>query len=367
MALKCGIVGLPNVGKSTLFNALTSAKALAANYAFATKEPNMGVITVPDDRLKALQALVQPQKVVPTAIDIVDIAGLIRGASKNEGLGNKFLGNIREVNAIVHVVRCFDDDNILHVDNRVDPVGDKETIDMELIFKDMESVDKQLQKQKKMAKGGDKALLKLVDLLERLNTHLESGQPARSFEDYENDDEELYVLQLQLLTAKPIIYVCNVDEASVLEGNHHTKAFAKAVEGEDAEILLVSAAIEADITELDSYEERLEFLQDMGLDEPGVNKLIRACYRLLNLITYFTAGEKEVRAWTIKEGTKAPQAAGVIHSDFERGFIKAKTVGFDDFVEKGGWKGAQEQGSLRQEGKEYVVSDGDVLEFMFNV
>lgn len=367
MALKCGIVGLPNVGKSTLFNALTSAKALAANYAFATKEPNIGVITVPDDRLKELQAIIQPQKVVPTAIDIVDIAGLIRGASKNEGLGNKFLGNIREVNAIVHVVRCFEDDNILHVDNSVDPIRDKETIDMELIFKDMESVDKQLQKQKKLSKGGDKAILKLVDLLERLLAHLEEGQPVRSFDSYDNEDEELYVKQMQLLTAKSIIYVCNVDEDSVIDGNKHTRAFAKAVEGEDAEIILVSAAIEADITELDTYEERMEFLNDMGLKEPGVNKLIRACYSILDLITYFTAGEKEVRAWTIKEGTKAPQAAGVIHSDFERGFIKSKTVSYEDFVAHGGWKGAQEQGVLRQEGKEYVVKDGDLLEFMFNV
>lgn len=367
MALKCGIVGLPNVGKSTLFNALSSAKALAANYPFATKEPNIGTITVPDERLTQLEAIIQPQKVVPTTVDIVDIAGLIRGASKGEGLGNQFLANIREVNAIVHVVRCFEDDNIVHVDGGVDPVRDKETIDLELIFKDMETVEKQLQKQKKMAKGGDKAILKLVDLLQGLYEHLEAGKPARSFDQYETDDAETFVHQMQLLTAKPIIYVCNVDEEAVLEGNEHTKAFQEAVKDENAEILLVSAAIEADIAELDTYEERLEFLNDLGLQDPGVNKVIHACYNILNLITYFTAGEKEVRAWTITNGTKAPGAAGVIHSDFERGFIKSKTVSYDDFVAQNGWKGAQEQGVLRQEGKEYIVKDGDLLEFMFNV
>lgn len=367
MALKCGIVGLPNVGKSTLFNALSSAKALAANYPFATKKPNIGVITVPDDRLIKLENLISPQKVIPTSIDIVDIAGLIRGASKGEGMGNEFLGNIREVNAIVHVVRCFDNDNIIHVDNSVNPVRDKETIDLELIFKDIETLDRQIQKQKKMAKGGDKAILKLVEVLETLMEHLNAGKPARSFDDYDTEDTELFIKRLQLLTDKPIIYVCNVDESSVLEGNAYTKAFAEAVADENAEIILVSAAIEADIAELEDYEERMEFLQDMGLQEPGVNKLIRACYTILELITYFTAGEKEVRAWTIRKGTKAPGAAGVIHSDFERGFIKAKTVAFDDFIAQSGWKGAQENGVLRQEGKEYEVKDGDLLEFMYNV
>lgn len=367
MALKCGIVGLPNVGKSTLFNALSSAKALAANYPFATKKPNIGVITVPDDRLVKLEDLITPQRVVPTSIDIVDIAGLIRGASKGEGMGNEFLGNIREVNAIVHVVRCFDNDNIIHVDNSVNPVRDKETIDLELIFKDIETLDKQVQKQKKLAKGGDKTILKLVEVLESLMVHLDGGKPARSFEDYDTEESEVFVERLQLLTNKPIIYVCNVDEASVIEGNEYTKAFAAAVADENAEIILVSAAIEADIAELEDYEERLEFLADMGLKEPGVNKLIRACYNILNLITYFTAGEKEVRAWTIQKGTKAPGAAGVIHSDFERGFIKAKTVAFDDFIAQKGWKGAQENGTLRQEGKEYEVKDGDLLEFMYNV
>ncbi|BDS11613.1 redox-regulated ATPase YchF [Aureispira anguillae] len=367
MALKCGIVGLPNVGKSTLFNALSSAKALAANYPFATKEPNIGTITVPDNRLTELEAIINPQKVVPTTIDIVDIAGLIRGASKGEGLGNQFLGNIREVNAIVHVVRCFEDGNIVHVDGAVDPVRDKETIDLELIFKDMETIEKQIQKQKKMAKGGDKALLKLVTIFENLLQHLEDGKPARSFDDYETEEAEIIVRQLQLLTAKPIIYVCNVDEDSVVNGNEHTAAFREAVKDENAEIILVSAAIEADIAELDTYEERMEFLSDLGLKEPGVNKLIHACYNILNLITYFTAGVKEVRAWTITVGTKAPGAAGVIHSDFERGFIKSKTVSYNDFIANNGWKGAQETGTLRQEGKEYVVQDGDLLEFMFNV
>lgn len=367
MALKCGIVGLPNVGKSTLFNALSSAKALAANYPFATKKPNIGVITVPDNRLVQLEELINPQKVVPTSIDIVDIAGLIRGASKGEGMGNEFLGNIREVNAIVHVVRCFDNDNIIHVDNSVNPVRDKETIDLELIFKDIETLDKQVQKQKKMAKGGDKAILKLVDTLESLMAHLDAGKPARSFDGYDTEDAEDYVKKLQLLTDKPIIYVCNVDEGSVIEGNEYTKAFAATVADENAEIILVSAAIEADIAELEDYEERMEFLGDMGLQEPGVNKLIRACYNILDLITYFTAGEKEVRAWTIRKGTKAPGAAGVIHSDFERGFIKAKTVAYEDFIAQDGWKGAQENGVLRQEGKEYEVKDGDLLEFMYNV
>ncbi|CAA6807365.1 MAG: GTP-binding and nucleic acid-binding protein YchF [uncultured Aureispira sp.] len=367
MALKCGIVGLPNVGKSTLFNALSSAKALAANYPFATKEPNIGTITVPDNRLTKLEAIISPKKVVPTTIDIVDIAGLIRGASKGEGLGNQFLGNIREVNAIVHVVRCFEDGNIVHVDGDVDPIRDKETIDLELIFKDMEIIEKQIQKQKKLAKGGDKSLQKLVSNLESVLAHLEDGKPVRSFDAYETEEVELIVHQLQLLTAKPIIYVCNVDEASVVSGNEHTKKFREAVKDENAEIILVSAEIESDIAELESYEERMEFLSDLGLTEPGVNKLIHACYSILNLITYFTAGVQEVRAWTIPVGTKAPGAAGVIHSDFERGFIKSKTVGFEDFIANNGWKGAQETGTLRQEGKEYVVKDGDLLEFMFNV
>jgi len=366
MALKCGIVGLPNVGKSTLFNSLSNAKALSANYPFATKEPNVGVITVPDDRLTDLEAIINPQKVIPTTVEIVDIAGLIKGASKGEGLGNQFLANIREVDAIVHVVRCFDDGNIVHVDGDVDPVRDKETIDMELIFKDMETVEKRIQKLAKMAKTNDKTVIKLLEVAKTLLAHLEEGEAARDFE-AESEEIEAFLDEMELLTAKPIIYVCNVDEESVIDGNNYTKAFLEAVKEEDAEVLFVSAAIEADIAELESYEERMEFLQDLGLKEPGVNKVIQACYNILNLITYFTAGEKEVRAWTIVKGTKAPQAAGVIHTDFEKGFIKAKTVNFDDFVAQKGWKGAQENGVLRQEGKEYIVKDGDLLEFMFNV
>ncbi len=366
MALKCGIVGLPNVGKSTLFNALSSAKALAANYPFATKEPNIGVITVPDERLNQLEAIVSPKRVVPTTVDIVDIAGLIKGASKGEGLGNQFLANIREVDAIVHVVRCFEDGNIVHVDGDINPLRDKETIDFELIFKDIETVEKQLQKQKKMSKTGDKAILKLVEVLEDLFKHLEEGNPGRSF-DCDSEEGTLFIKQMQLLTTKPVIYVCNVDEDSVITGNEHTQAFMEAVKDENAEVLFVSAAIEADIAELETYEERMEFLSDLGLKEPGVAKLIHACYNILNLITYFTAGVQEVRAWTIPKGTKAPAAAGVIHTDFERGFIKAKTVAYEDFIANNGWKGAQETGTLRQEGKEYVVVDGDLLEFMFNV
>lgn len=365
MALKCGIVGLPNVGKSTLFNALTSAKALSANYPFATKEPNIGMITVPDDRLTALNEIVNPQKTVPTTIEIVDIAGLIKGASQGEGLGNQFLGNIREVDAIVHVVRCFDDDNIIHVDNSVDPVRDKEVIDLELQLKDIETLEKRKTKLVKFAKTNDKAILHQLELVKELIAFMEEGNSARDFE-YEEEDAP-FIKEMQLLTEKSVIYVCNVDEDSVTEGNDYTKRFKEAIANEDAEILIVCAGIEADIAELDTYEERMEFLEDLGLEEPGVNKVIQACYNLLNLITYFTAGEKEVRAWTITVGTKAPQAAGVIHTDFERGFIKARTVAYEDFVSMQGWKGAQEKGAMRQEGKEYIVKDGDLMEFMFNV
>jgi len=366
MALQCGIVGLPNVGKSTLFNALTQAGALAANYPFATKDPNVGVVTVPDYRLDKLEEIVQPKKTVPTTVEIVDIAGLIRGASKGEGLGNQFLANIREVNAIMHVVRCFDDGNVTHVDGGVNPVRDKETIDLELIFKDMETLEKRKQRLQKLAKALDRTVLRQLKIVEELIAHLEKEQPARSFGELDSEDDEKFFKELQLLTAKPIIYICNVDEASVLTGNEHTEKFKAAVAKENAEVILVSAAIEADIAELEEEEERQEFLADMGLEEPGVNRVVRACYNLLELITYFTAGEKEVRAWTIRRGTKAPQAAGIIHSDIERGFIKARTVAYDKFVELGGWKGAQEVGAMRQEGKEYIVQDGDLLEFMHN-
>ena len=365
MALKCGIVGLPNVGKSTLFNALTSAKALAANYPFATKDPNVGMITVPDTRLDKLAELVNPQKVQPTTIEIVDIAGLIKGASKGEGLGNQFLANIREVDAIVHVVRCFDNGNVVHVDGDVDPVRDKEVIDTELMLKDLDTVEKRIDKLKKQAKSGKKEDVKPLEIAEAIKAHLEEMQPARSM-DLEDDALEL-LQDMYLLTAKPILYVCNVDEDSVLEGNEHTARFTEAVKDENAEVILISAGIEADIAQLESKEERNEFLEDMGLAEPGVNKLIRACYKLLNLITYFTAGEKEVRAWTIQDGWKAPQAAGVIHTDFEKGFIRAEVIKYNDYVSLGSESAVKDAGKMGVEGKEYVVTDGDVMHFRFNV
>lgn len=365
MALKCGIVGLPNVGKSTLFNALTSAKALAANYPFATKEPNIGVITVPDPRLDKLAELVVPQKVQPTTVDIVDIAGLIKGASQGEGLGNQFLGNIRETDAIIHVVRCFDDDNVVHVDGSVDPARDKMIIDTELILKDIETVEKKVDKFRRTAKAGDKESKKMVEVGDALLAHLESEQPARSFETDEDGME--IVKDMYLLTAKPILYVCNVDEGSFPDGNKHTEAFRASVAAEGAEVILVSAQIEAEIAELDSMEERLEFLEEMGLEEPGVNRVIRASYRLLKLLTYFTAGVKEVRAWTITEGTKAPGAAGVIHTDFEKGFIRAEVIHYEDYVKYGSESAARDAGKLGVEGKEYVVQDGDVMHFRFNV
>lgn len=365
MALQCGIVGLPNVGKSTLFNALTSAKALAANYPFATKDPNVGIITVPDPRLDKLSELVNPQKVQPTTVEIVDIAGLIKGASKGEGLGNQFLANIREVDAIVHVVRCFVDDNVIHVDGSVDPVRDKEIIDTELILKDIDTVEKRIDKFKKSSKGGDKEEVRKLEFAQRLLAHLEEDKPARSFE--VADDEVDVFADMYLLTSKPILYVCNVDESSVLEGNEMTERFKAAVADENAEVILICAGIEADIAELDDFEERMEFVKDMGLDEPGVNRVIRACYKLLNLITYFTAGVKEVRAWTIVEGTKAPQAAGVIHTDFEKGFIRAEVISYKDYVEFGSEAAVKDAGKLGVEGKEYVVNDGDVMHFRFNV
>ena len=365
MGLKCGIVGLPNVGKSTLFNALTSAKALAANYPFATKDPNLGVITVPDPRLDKLEELVNPQKVIPTTVDIVDIAGLIKGASKGEGLGNQFLGNIRETDAILHVVRCFEDDNVVHVDGNVDPVRDKMIIDTELILKDIETVEKRVEKFRRTAKSGDKEARRIVEVGEALLAHLESEKPARSF-DTDEEGEEV-VKELMLLTGKPILYVCNVDIDSIDEGNAHTRAFREAVAGENAEIILISASIEADIAELETKEERAEFIEEMGLNEPGVNKVIRASYELLDLITYFTAGEKEVRAWTITKGTKAPGAAGVIHSDFEKGFIRAEVIHYADYVTYGSESGARDNGKLNVEGKEYIVQDGDVMHFRFNV
>ena len=365
MALKAGIVGLPNVGKSTLFNALTSAKALAANYPFATKDPNLGVITVPDPRLDKLAELVNPKQVLPTTVEILDIAGLIKGASKGEGLGNQFLGNIREVDAVIHVVRCFDDDNIIHVDNKVDPVADKGIIDTELILKDIDTVEKRLEKLKKAAKTGKKEDVKMVEEAQRLLAHLESDKPARTVE---LDDQGMELLHdMLLLTAKPILYVCNVDENSVNTGNAYTEAFKAAVADEEAEVILISAAIEAEIAQMDDPADRKEFLEEMELEEPGVNRVIRATYKLLNLITYFTAGEKEVRAWTIRDGWKAPQAAGVIHSDFEKGFIRAEVIKYNDYATLGSEQAVKEAGKMGVEGKEYVVTDGDVMHFRFNV
>ena len=366
MALKCGIVGLPNVGKSTLFNCLSNARAQAANFPFCTIEPNVGTITVPDERLNRLAELVKPQNIVPTTVEIVDIAGLVKGASKGEGLGNKFLGNIRECNAILHVLRCFDDDNVVHVDGKVDPVKDKEIIDAELQLKDLESVEGKMKKYEKLAKtGSDKEAVKTYAVLSRIKAALESGQSARTAK---LDENELpYIADLHLLTIKPVMYVCNVDEASAKTGNKYVDAVREAIKEEDAELLVITAQMESEIAALETYEEKQMFLADMGLDEPGVNKLIKSAYRLLKLETYFTAGVKEVRAWTILRGMKAPQAAGVIHTDFEKGFIKAEVMSYNDFVTLGSEAACREVGKLRIEGKEYIVNDGDVMHFRFNV
>ncbi|HOY48472.1 MAG TPA: redox-regulated ATPase YchF [Flavobacteriales bacterium] len=366
MALKCGIVGLPNVGKSTLFNCLSNAKAQAANFPFCTIEPNVGVITVPDERMTELSKFVKPERIVPTTVEIVDIAGLVKGASKGEGLGNQFLGNIRECDAILHVLRCFDDDNVVHVDGRVNPVSDKEVIDLELQLKDLDTVEKRLQKVEKLAKTGDKDAKRAHDILSQYREVLLQGKSARSVKLEKVDDIE-FANDLYLLTNKPVMYICNVDEASAKSGNAHVEAVRASIADENAEILIITAAMEAEIAQLETYEDKVAFLSEIGLEEPGVNKLIKKAYHLLNLQTYFTAGVKEVRAWTITTGMKAPQAAGVIHSDFEKGFIRAEVIKYLDFLKFGSEASCRENGKLAVEGKEYVVQDGDIMHFRFNV
>ena len=367
MALKCGIVGLPNVGKSTLFNCLSNAKAQSANFPFCTIEPNVGVISVPDDRLTRLVELCNPRSTVPATVEIVDIAGLVKGASKGEGLGNKFLANIRETDAIIHVLRCFDDDNITHVDTTVDPVRDMEVINTELQLKDLETVENRLAKTEKAAKtGGDKTAKMQVGVLVAIKEALEKGLPARSVK-FDTKDEEAFARELFLLTSKPVLYVCNVDDAAAAKGNDYVERVRKALEGSDSQLMIVAAKTESEIAELDTWEERQEFLAEIGLSESGVSRLIRAAYALLDLQTYFTAGPDEVRAWTFRRGTKAPQAAGIIHTDFEKGFIRAEVIKYDDYVSLGSEQAVKEAGKMSVEGKEYVVLDGDIMHFRFNV
>lgn len=367
MSLQCGIVGLPNVGKSTLFNCLSSAKAQAANFPFCTIEPNVGVITVPDERLNKLAEIVHPGRIVPATVEIVDIAGLVKGASKGEGLGNKFLANIRETDAIIHVLRCFDDGNVVHVDGSVNPVRDKEIIDTELQLKDLETIESRLPKVQKMAQtGGDKDAKVQYAVMTRIKEALEQGRSARTVK-FETPDEQAAVKDLFLLTSKPILYVCNVDEANAKSGNAYVEQVRQAVADEEAEVLVISAKIESEISELETFEERQMFLAELGLDESGVNRLIHAAYSLLNLQTYITAGPMEVKAWTFRKGMKAPQCAGIIHTDFEKGFIRAEVIKYDDYLTYGSEAAVKEAGKMGVEGKDYIVQDGDIMHFRFNV
>ncbi len=366
MSLKCGIVGLPNVGKSTLFNCLSSAKAQAANFPFCTIEPNVGMISVPDERLTKLAEIVHPGRIVPATCEIVDIAGLVKGASKGEGLGNKFLGNIRETDAIIHVLRCFDDDNVTHVDGSVDPIRDKETIDTELQLKDLETLEARLSKQQKLATSGNKEAKIELRVMESYKQALDQGKNARTVQ-FSSKEEINAARNLFLLTAKPVLYVCNVDEASAKDGNSYSKKIEEIAKAEGSEILIIAARTEEDIAGLETFEDKQLFLDELGLEESGVNRLIKKAFSLLNLQTFITAGELEVKAWTYHKGWKAPQCASVIHSDFEKGFIRAEVIKFDDYINYGSEAAVREAGKLGIEGKEYIVQDGDIMHFRFNV